>query len=116
MPVAEEAKVTDALESVRQDMDEKSPDELFGWQSHRLLSMVVAVIVPMKSHPAIVDVEQTVIGNGHTVGIAADVMEHLLGPGKRRLGVNHPFALGERSQIGAEGVGIAQFFQRPEEV
>lgn len=93
--VAEEAKVTDALESVWQDMDEKSPDELFGLQSHRLLPMVVAVIVPMKSHPAIVDVAQAVIGNGDTVGIAANVMEHFLGAGKRRLGVDHPFAVGE---------------------
>ena len=55
--VTEEAIVTDPLESFRKDMNQKSPNEFIGRQGHRLLSVVVAVIVPMKSHSAILDIE-----------------------------------------------------------
>ena len=62
------------------------------------------------------DVEQAVVGNGHTVGIAAHVVDNLLRSGKGRFGVDDPFGLLEGSDIGTKLVGVSQFFNRAEKL
>ena len=57
MAVAEKAIVTDALKSLRQDMNQKSPNELVGRQGHGLLPVIVTVILPMKRDPILFNVE-----------------------------------------------------------
>ena len=49
------------------------------------------------------------------MGIAPDVIEHLLRPGERRLGVNNPVALFRESQMPGERRSVLQRFQRAEE-
>src|SRR5437667_340410 len=55
--IAEKAIVTDPLESFRQDMNEKSPNEFLGGQGHDLSPIMVAVILPIKPHSAIFAVD-----------------------------------------------------------
>src|SRR5437870_486063 len=50
------------------------------------------------------------------MGIAADVIQHLFWPGKRRFGIDTPFGLLQPSDIGAKLVGVAQFLDRAEEL
>ena len=49
------------------------------------------------------------------MGIAADVIQHLLWPSKRWFGIDVPFRPLQRSDIGAKLVRVAQFFDRAEE-
>ena len=58
---------------------------------HRLLLVVVAIVLPAETDLTVLDVEQAIVGDGDAVGIAADVVEHLLGSGERALGIDHPF-------------------------
>jgi hypothetical protein len=63
-----------------------------------------------------VETDQAVIGDRHAMGIAGEIVKHLFGPAERRLRVHHPFRFRGRSEIGSEGVGIAQGFELRVEV
>jgi hypothetical protein len=46
------------------------------------------------------------------MGIAADVIEDLLGSGKGCFGIDDPFLLPQRFEISSEGVALAQLLRR----
>src|SRR5271166_6581444 len=56
--VAEEAVVPDAMEPVRQDMDQETADELPAIERHRLLAVAVPVILPAEADLAVVHGQQ----------------------------------------------------------
>ncbi len=88
--IAHETEVADTVKSWRQDMDQKAADELIARQRHGLDLVGMTIVAPLEGHRCVVDVEETMIGDGHPMGISAKVIEHLLRSGKRRLGVDHP--------------------------
>jgi len=77
--MAEKAVVADALEAVGQHMEQETANEFVGLQGHDFLPVVITVILPEEGDRAVLHVEQAVVGNGHAVGIAAQVVEDLLG-------------------------------------
>ena len=93
-------------------MNQKSTNELIRRQGHRLLPIVFAIILPKKTDPVIFYIEQTVIGNGDTMSVAAHVVEDLLWTAKRGFGIDDPFGLLQWSQVGTKFAGILEFFQR----
>ena len=109
--VAEETVVADALKAIRQEMQEKTSNELLGRQRHGLMSIVVPVILPVKTNLIVVDVNQAIVGKGNAMGIAADVVEHLSRPAERRFGVDDPWDFLQRGEIGAELGRIFEVFQ-----
>ena len=110
--VAEKTVVTDALKTVRQDMEQKAANEFAGLQSQRFLLVVVTVIFPTKGDLAVVDVQQAVIGNGNAVRVQTQVVQDLFGTAEGRFGVNHPFGLAKRRQIGGKGFRVTEPLQR----
>ena len=116
MPVGEEAPgsrrradlagagcVADALEPVGQNMQQEAAHELVGVEDHALGSRRVAIIAPCKGDTGVVDRDEPVVGDGDAVGVAGKVGQHLLGAGKRALGVDQPFDAARRSQRRIEG-------------
>ena len=83
--IAEEAVVADAVEPTGQNVKQESPDEFVRRKGHDFLLIVIAVVSPGKFHLALFDVDESMIGNGHPVGVAADIVHHLLWPGERSL-------------------------------
>jgi hypothetical protein len=90
MAIPKEAVIADAVEAGRQHMHEEAPNELIRFQCHRLELIAMAVILPLESDLAFFDVKQAVIGDRYTMGISPNVVEHLLCPGERALGIDHP--------------------------
>src|SRR5437764_12915235 len=82
-------------------MEQESPDKLIGRQSHGLL-LVVAVVLPTESHMPRIDIQETIIGDGDAVGVATNIVEHLLRTSKGPLRIDHPFFALHRSQIAGE--------------
>jgi len=80
-------------------VQQEAADKLFGLQYHRFLLGIVAIILVAEGHLALGDVQEPTIGNGHPVGITADVVQYLLRAGERPLGVHHPFGLADGSQV-----------------
>ena len=88
MTVAEEAVIPDAVEPIRQHMDQETADELFSSQGHRLLAIAIPVILPPEADLAVVYGHQTVVGDRNTMGIPPDIRSahsHLKHPMPRSL-------------------------------
>ena len=108
--IREETVEADFSKSGRQHVEQESPDELVGGKAHHLVLLAACqpVVFITKSDLIVVDVEQALIGEGYTVGIAAQVFEYLLRAAERRLSMDHPFTFGERSEIVEESLPVGQ--------
>ena len=68
------AEIADADESRRQHVQQESSHELVDGQSHQTLLVAVSGIAPAKSDHAVGQGDQSVVGNGHTMGILAEIL------------------------------------------
>jgi hypothetical protein len=97
--IALEPVIASAVESTGENMEEKSPDELLGRESHDLLLIVNAVVPPVELDLPILDVQQSMVGNCDPVGVEAHAVHHLLSSGEGRFGVDDPLHVAQRIQI-----------------
>ncbi len=74
-------------------MEEETADELYGWKSHLSGFLGIVVIPCVESHLSVLATEQSMVGDGHSVGVAADIRIDLMGASKRLFGVEDPFLL-----------------------
>jgi hypothetical protein len=79
--------------SVGQYMQEESSDKLMGIERHNLFFVGIGVITPEEGHFAILKLEDTVITDGYSVGISAEVLKDSFYAVKRRLAIDHPLLL-----------------------
>ena len=82
---------------------------------HGLLLIVVAVVLPEKANTLVFDIEESMIGDGDTMGVAADIIEYLLRTGERRLGVDTPFQFFCGLQVARKLLRVVKSFQRGRE-
>lgn len=85
--VGEEAIVANAVKTVGQDMEQETADEFAGLQRHHLLLVVMAIVLPAEADGAVRELDQTAVGDGDAVGVAAEIGQHLLGSAEWALGV-----------------------------
>jgi hypothetical protein len=113
----QQAVVPDAVEAIRQDVDQEPADELGRGQPHDLLPVAGfdAVILPAEGDGMGIGADQARVGNGDAVGIAAEIGQHGLRSSEGRLGIDHPVGFAERGEPGAEGVRADQLGQIAEE-
>ena len=104
----EEAEVADAVEVLGQDMEQEAADELFGGEGQGLEAAVMAVVPPTEADLTVLDGEEAVVGDGDAVGVAAEVVEDLVGAGEGGLGVDDPLGLAEGLEVAGEGVGVIE--------
>ncbi len=102
MAIGHQADVADAMEAVGHGVLDEAADELVGWQGHELGLTVLAVVFPGEVDLAVGEFDETAVGDGDPVGVAAEIAEHLLGSGERRLGVDDPVDPGERVKLVSE--------------
>ena len=106
--IAQEPVIANAVESTGENVEEESPNELFGRESHDLLLIVVAVVAPVERDLPVFDISDPMIGNCDPVGVAADVVHHLLGSSEGRLGLDDPFHVAHRIEMPAENLRISK--------
>ena len=75
----EEAEVADADESVRQDVENEASDELAGGDAHGARAVARAAVAVEKPNLAVAQGDQSVVGDRHAVGVAAEIVQSLLG-------------------------------------
>src|SRR5881394_2127178 len=92
--IGQEAELADADQTSGQHMQQEASHELHRIQRHSFGPVVVSVVFPFKADAAVFESAKAVVGDGHTVGIASQILENPLRSAKGRLDVNHPFDLG----------------------
>jgi len=64
---------------------------------------------------AVLQADQTVIGDGHPVGVAAEIAEHRLRATKGWFAVNHPVVAEQGAEERSESLGVGQKLEVPVE-
>lgn len=91
--VRQQAVVADADEAFGQDMQEEAAQELPGFESHDALPVAVGIIAPAETDLLSIEGGEAMVGDGHAVGITAEIAQHMSRAAEGRLGVNEPFFL-----------------------
>lgn len=100
--------MADADKSTRQGVEKKAASELRGIESHGSLLIPSSIVLPLKGDLAVLDVEQSVVGDGDTMGIACEVVKDVLGSAEWWFGVDHPVVAPGLSEKSLEGEGVAK--------
>src|SRR5512139_2410143 len=114
--VCQEAEVTDATEALGQCVEQKATDELVGGERHHLAPVVGAIVLPAETDTAILAGEQTAVGDRDAMGVAPQIVEHLLRSGERTFGIDDPFEIAQRRQMAGERRRFAQAGESAEEL
>ena len=88
--VAEQAVVPDTTESSRQDVLHKSMQQGLRLQLQYLLLAAMGVVTPAQTYGAVGHAQQTIVGQGDTVGVTGQIFQHFPWAAKRLLGVYDP--------------------------
>ena len=90
MSVGKKAVVANPHEATGEHVEKEPAKKLEGVEAHGSLNALVRVVLVAESDHAVVEGDQPLIGDGDTMGVSGEVLEHLLGTTERGLGVNHP--------------------------
>ena len=110
--VGHEAEVPDADETLRQHVQQEAADELVGGNGHRALLVSVSVVPPAECDVVAIEGEQSMIGDGDAMGVAAEITQHLLGAAEGGFGIDDPVLPKQRSQECGEAVWVRQVLDR----
>src|ERR1700712_6035409 len=112
MAIGRKAKMADAVEAVRHGMPQKPAHELAGGQGHQLGLAVMAVVLPGEADLAVGEPSQAAVGDGDTMGVTAEIGEHLFGAGEWTLAVDDPFRTAQSAEAGRELSGLGKIGER----
>jgi hypothetical protein len=98
--------VTDSDIAGRYDMKKEPSDKLVGLEGHGFLTVMVCIIAPEEGDLAVLDGEDTVITDGDSMGIPAEVLKGPLGAIEGGFAIDDPLFMVERSSEGFEGCRI----------
>jgi hypothetical protein len=89
--VCEKAKVSNAGEARRENMEKEPTEELVGVQGHDASSIAAGVVLPGESDAVVVEGEDSTVGYSDAVSITGEVLEDLGRPSEGGFCVNEPF-------------------------
>ena len=104
--MSQEPEVADADKTRRQDVQQKSAQELVDRQSHQPLFVLVSGIAPAESNHAIDECNESMVGDRHAMSVLAQIAKRVLRAAKRAFGINHPGRAEQRPKPGREGLRI----------
>ena len=107
--ISEKAEVADAHKAARQQVQEEAAQELFDRQSHKPLLVAVSGVSPAKGYVALGESNQPAVGNGDTMGVGAEIAQHMFWLAERPFGVDDPVVAKQDPKPSCEG---ARFRER----
>ena len=93
--IGQKAEVPNAHETFRKHVQQEAAQEFIERKSQQLLFVVVSGIAPTKSDRLSGKRDQAMIRDGYAMGVAAEILEHILRAAEGWLRVHHP-ALSEQ--------------------
>ena len=113
----EQTVVADAMEAIRENVDQEAADELARSQLHDGLAVVGLdpIVLPAESDGLGIGTDQTAVRDrdplswfalqttaGQGVGVSTEIGQHRLGAAEGRFGINHPVRFTQWSEPGGE--------------
>ena len=114
--VGQEAEVADAHETFGKHVQQEAAQEFIERKSHQLLFVVVSRIAPAKSDLPFSKRNQAMIGDGYAMGVATQILEHILWATERWFRVDHPVLSEQWPQPSGEGLELGETGQVSMEV
>src|SRR5450759_1102408 len=93
--VGKQAVATYAHEAFRQHVQEEAAEEVDGVEGHDPLLAAVGIIPPAEADALAVEGNEAVVGDGHAVGVTAEVAQDMFRSAEGRLGIDVPFLVAE---------------------
>jgi hypothetical protein len=81
----------------------EAAEELFVGKSHHAALAVMGVVFPSEADAAVVHRQEAMIGDGHTMGVASQVLQDVIWAAERFFGVDHPILPKESAHERGEG-------------
>ena len=88
--VGQKAEVTHAHEAFGDHVEQEAADEFMGIEGHGLFSVLIFSVPVTEGDLCVVGRENSIIGQRHAVGIAAEIVEDMGGGAKRLLRIDDP--------------------------
>ena len=108
--------MADTNEALGEKMQEEAAQEVIEGEGHQFRLIVVRRIAPTKGDLAVGQRYQSMVGDGDAVGVAAEILEHILGAAEGWFRVDHPVFAKQGSQPGGEEFGLREPRQIPGKV
>src|SRR5260370_28053836 len=106
--VGQPAEVGDAGEASGQDVLYEAAQELLRRERHGALLAAMRVVLPAEGDSGVGDGEQAMVGDGDTMGVTREIVQHMLGSAEGRLGIDDPVLLEQGAQEGGEGLFVVE--------
>ena len=107
--------MADSLQTAGECVEEKATDELIDLQGHGLLAVLMPVVLPTEGDSILLSTDQSMIGNGDPMRIAAQIIQDLLRATEGPFGIDDPFGVAQGGEVLSKGPRIAQRLERGEE-
>ncbi|OWK25627.1 hypothetical protein AJ87_08370 [Rhizobium yanglingense] len=74
-------------------------------KAHYLLAVatIATAILPAEGNLAVIDLDDAAVGDRNTMGVAAEIGEHLVGTAERWLRINDPFDAASTREMAVNG-------------
>ena len=92
-------------------MKQKAAQEFLCRQRQLFLHVSMCTVSPCEGNFSVLERNQAMVGNGHSMGVAAEIFEDLLRPAKWPFAVNHPIVAVEVVIEGIERLRIRKMPQ-----
>jgi hypothetical protein len=110
--IGQETERADANKAARQDMEQETAQELLRTERHDFLLIPVSIILPAESNLILLESYEAVVSDGHAMGVAGKVAEHMMRTTKGWLGIDDPVLAEEWTQEGAERLLVFERLER----
>ena len=104
--------MSDANESLRQDVKQESSDELVSRDGHRSHLVAAGVISPTEGNALAIEGDESVVGDGDPMSITTEIADDLLRPAEGWFGIDNPILTKQRSKERSKVFRVCQVVDR----
>src|SRR4029450_7441146 len=104
--IRQEAEVPHPVEAAWRDVEHQPPQKFHGLEREGAQAVAARVVLIAKGHLAVLQGKEAVVRDRHTMRVAGQVLEDMLGVTERFFGVDYPFLVAQRREEMLPGCGL----------
>ncbi len=116
LSVGEEAEVANAHEAWRQQVQQEASEELIRGECHDGFAVAMRGISPAEADVSVGESNQPVVGDGNTMGVSAQITQHVFGSTERWFGVDNPVLAKQETEPTGKGSWLGKRCERTAEL